>query len=201
MKKLLSILCFMVISSTCLATANFTSPTGVFLVPNVSVDGNTNYESVTLQLNLATNTFIILDATLKDTSFSETALETLTSNGFKIDFFGCANSGFNQITCKTKVVSSNGDLTITANQTEAVSSVFGTAPSLFDNLGREYTANVAAFDETNEQLPINLIQGVPAEVKFIFDNFDIQATSISAFKPSFRVNNDAIEGNFRNISF
>jgi len=105
MKSFLFALCLMMISGACFATANFTSSNGVFLVPNVSVDGTTNYDSVTLQLNLADGTFTVLDATPKDTSFSETVIETLSSNGLKVDFLGCAMTGHNQIGCLTKVVS------------------------------------------------------------------------------------------------
>lgn len=193
----------MIISNTCFATANFTSANGIFLVPNVSVDGTTTYESVTLQLDLATGNFTILDATLKDTSFSETALDTISENGMKVDFFGCARSGHNQISCLTKIVSTTNDQKIIANRNHPflIAGIIGS--SLFDNLGREYDAEVSAFDQTSSGgLEISLIQGVPAEVKFIFNDIDIQATAISAFKPVFVNKSDqSIQGNFRNINF
>ena len=113
MKKIVLVLTLVLISTTCFATANFTSTTGVFLVPSVSVNGTAVYESVTLQLDLAKGTFLILDATPKNTSFSETALETLSSNGLKVDFLGCARTGHNQVTCRTKVMSISGDHKIT----------------------------------------------------------------------------------------
>jgi len=195
------LICLLLISTTSHATANFTSATGVFLVPNVSVNGTTNYESVTLQLDLSNGTFSVLDATPKDTSFSDEALETLTSNGLKVDFYGCASTGFNQVSCKVKVVSTGSDQSIyVLSDTNAFGN--GNDTSAFDNLGREYKPTVTAFDKSSSvSLEFNLLQGVPAEVKFIFDDFDIQATSIAAFKPFFYFNKSIIEGNFRNISF
>jgi hypothetical protein len=203
MKKILLFLCLLLISTASFATANFTSATGIFLVPNVSVNGTANYESVTLQLDLSSGTFSVLDATLKDTSFSDDALETLTSNGLKIDFFGCAMTGHNQISCKTKVVSLNNDQRVVMNSFQTgLGKIFD--PTLaFDNLGRQYTAITTAFDTSSDQsLTINVIQGVPAEVQFIFNDIDIQATSISVFKPKFlNGDNQSITGNFRNINF
>lgn len=109
MKKLFLGLSLLVMSSSCFAIVNFTSSNGTLVMRDVSVDGTTTYDSVTLQLNLANGTFTILDATLKDTSFSETVLATVSSNGVKVDLYGCALSGKNQITCKTKVISMNQD--------------------------------------------------------------------------------------------
>ena len=203
MKKIVLIIAFWAISTVSHATANFTSATGVFLVPDVSVDGTSHYHTVTLQLDFATKSFMILDATPKDNSFSDTPLETLTSNGLKVDFFGCAMTGHNQISCLTKVVSINNDQEIFANASTASFGVYADPAQIFDNLGREYEADVTAFDLTSGgYLSLNLIQGIPAEIIFIINNFDIQATSIAAFKPSFVTgNNQNVDGDFRNISF
>lgn len=206
MKKLLLILYLMIISSTCLATANFTSSNGVLVVPDVSVDGTTDYDSVTLKLNLSNGTFTILDATLKDTSFPEIAIETLSSDGFRLDFFGCARSGFNQITCMTKAVSTSKDanVRVTARSNDPDN-------KLFDNLSREYSLSSAtALDNTaiqdeffgNDSLNLTLIQGIPVEVKFIYEDIDVSASSISAFQPVVVFDGtNRIEGNFRNIDF
>lgn len=198
MKKIALVLSLLLISTYSFATANFTSGTGIFLVPDVSVDGTTNYKSVTLELNFTNQTFAVIDATPKDTSFSATPLESVTANGLKTEFYGCARSGHNQISCLTKVISNTVDQSMILNVARYTS-----APSqLFDNLGKQYNAKVSALDQqSNTALTVNLIQGVPVEVKFIFDDIDIQATSISAFKPHFRGGSGVIEGNFRNISF
>ncbi len=202
MKSFLLALCLMMINGTCFATANFTSSNGVFLVPDVSVDGTTNYESVTLQLNLADGTFTVLDATLKDTSFSETEIDTKTANSLKIDFFGCARSGHNQVKCKTKVVSSSSDQTVRAyGDFREQNSRFSPA---FDDSSREYRANVAVFDTTNSEfVDFTLIQGVPVEVNFIYNDIDISATSFSAFKPRYHSGgtDQFVSGDFRNIDF
>ena len=50
MKKLALILTLLLSSSTCFAIVNFTSETGNLVMREVSVDGSTVYDSVTLQL-------------------------------------------------------------------------------------------------------------------------------------------------------
>ncbi len=199
MKKLLLILSLMAISTTCFAIVNFTSSTGTLVMRDVSVDGSTVYDSVTLQLNLANGTFTILDATLKDISFSDTVLDSLTENGLKVDFYGCALSGKNQITCMTKVVAISKDMKMV---------VWGDGRSkLFDNLSNQnYASTVTALDKTGSAaVDIVLIQGIPVEVKFIYNNINPAATSISAFQPEFMITVDfivnSVIGNFRDINF
>jgi hypothetical protein len=165
---------------------------------DVSVDGSTVYDSVTLQLNLATGTFTILDATLKDTSFSETALDTITQNGVKIDFMGCVLSGKNQITCKTKITSINKDQKINAygNQNNSVKSY------LFDNLSNQYIAStITALDKSATNLSFSIIQGIPVEVKFIYNDINPAATSISSFQPYFWPDTGAVLKDFTDIDF
>jgi hypothetical protein len=198
MKKLLLGLSLLVISSSCLAIVNFTSSNGTLVMRDVSVDGTTTYDSVTLQLNLANGTFTILDATLKDNHFSETALDTTTVNGVKVDFMGCILSGKNQITCKTNITSLDIDQNILAYTAYGVNE-----SDLFDDLSNQYTAStVTALDKTGTGfLSFNVIQGIPVEVKFIYNNINPKATSISAFQPYFRPDTGSIKGNFRDISF
>lgn len=197
MKKLLLGLSLLVISSSCLAIVNFTSSNGTLVMRDVSVDGTTTYDSVTLQLNLANGTFTILDATLADNSFSSTAIDTLTQDGIKIDFMGCALSGKNQITCLTKVVSLTKDQPITIPSFN----------KLFDNQSKEYsTSTVTALDKSGSFLSFNAIQGIPIEVKFIFNNIDPAATSISSFQPQIRLSTGLlsfidVQSDFRDIAF
>lgn len=207
MKRITLILILLLSSSTCFAIVNFTSKTGNLVMREVSVDGSTVYDSVTLQLDLANGTFTILDATLKDTSFSETALEIMTFNGVKVDFMGCSLSEYNQISCMTKVTSINKDQAMAAAGASNVyppSSSTAASPSkLFDNLGNEYSpSTVTALDQSgSDSLRFNMIQGVPVKVKFIFNNINPTATSISAFQPSFAPVTGVFSGNFRNIAF
>lgn len=164
------------------------------MIPDVSVDGATHYDSVTLQLNLATGTFSVLDATPKDTSFSPVALGTMSGGGVKADFHGCARSGHNQLTCLMKVLSLNHDANIY---------VYPQLSQLFDNLSKKYTASSAtALDKEHVlQLAFTAIQGIPVDVKFIYDNIDPSASLISAFQPNFTLNASGATGNFRNIDF
>jgi hypothetical protein len=200
MKKIALILTLLLSSSTCFAIVNFTSETGNLVMREVSVDGSTVYDSVTLQLNLANGTFTILDATLKDTSFSETALDTMTFNGVKVDFMGCALTGYNQISCMTKVTSINKDQKMIVWGSRET----GYNPSkLFDNLSNEYKpSTVTALDNSGSAyLEFNIIQGVPVKVKFIYNSINPAATSISAFQPVFAPSTGSFAGNFRDIEF
>lgn len=165
---------------------------------DVTVDEAIIYDSVTLQLNLSNGTFTVMDATLKDTPFSETVLDSLSENGLKVDFYGCALSGKNQVTCMTKVVALNTDLQILAVDRFSAS-------KLFDNLSNEYgVSTTTALDKTGPNLSFNIIQGIPVEVKFIYTGINSAATSVSAFQPEFRIltgANTDIKGNFRDIDF
>jgi hypothetical protein len=129
---------------------------------DVSVDGTTLYDSVTLKLDLATGTFTILDASLADNSFASTAIDTLTQDGMKVDFMGCKLSGKNQITCMTKVVSLTKDQSIT---------IWGVNSRFFDNQSKQYSiSTVTALDKSGSgTLSFNAIQGIPIEVKFIIN--------------------------------
>ncbi len=145
MKKIILMLSLLVTSNSCFAIANFSSSSGALVMRDVVVDENTVYDSVTLQLNLANGTFSVLDATLKDTSFSDTALDTFSESGLKIDFFGCNLSGKNQITCLTKIVAVNQNLEI--GVFGGSSSSRGLSNQLFDNLSNEYGAStITALD-------------------------------------------------------
>lgn len=198
MKKIILMVSLLITSSSCFAIASFSSSSGDLVIRDVVVDENTVYDSVTLQLDLNSSTFSILDATLKDTSFPDSALDTFSENGLKIDFFGCNLSGKNQITCLTKIVASNQNLEIKA---------FGKDDSrisqLFDNLSNEYGAStVTALDMTDSLLlDFTLIKGIPVEVKFIYNNINPSATSISLFEPLFQNEFTFIEGTFTNIDF
>ncbi len=195
MKKLLLGLSLLVISSSCFAIVNFTSSNGTLVMRDVSVDGTTLYDSVTLKLDLATGTFAILDATLADNSFSATPLDTLTQDGIKIDFMGCKLSGKNQITCMTKVVSLTKDQLISIGNTY----YGGGSGTIFDNHSKQYSAStVTALDKSGSALGFNAIQGIPIEVKFIFNAIDPAATAISSFQPMI---NFTLKPDFRDIEF
>jgi hypothetical protein len=197
MKKIMLTLCLMIMSASSFAIVNFSTGTGALVMRDVVVDDTTVYDSVTLQLNLADGTFTILDATLKDTSFSNTVIDSVAENGLKVDFYGCTLSGRNQVTCMTKIVALNQDLNILAGGSTQNSLGFLVFSSLFDNLSNGYeVSTTTALDRAGTTVNFGLIQGIPVEVKFIFNNINPQATSISSFRPSF----DMSGTGFRTIS-
>lgn len=205
MRKLLLILNLLIFNIPCFASANFTSSEGNLVIPDVSVNGDKNYSNVTLHLDFDKGTFKVLDAQPKTTTISDTPLQsqTLTFNFFenyKFDFFGCERSGQNQISCYV-------DVTMSSDYPRLFSATYSL---LFDNQGREYLATVITISDTpitfDQRLPSK--KDTPIRIKYIFDNFNIHAASISVFKPTFYdletyggdvAKNYFIE--FRNISF
>lgn len=194
MKKVFFALTLLMINSPNFADVNFSSSTGDLVMRDVSIDdGLTRYDSVTLNMNLATGKFTIVKATEKAISpFPETPIDTFSKDGLKIDLYGCAETGRDEVTCMTKVVSPVDDKSI----------VIGGAflSQMFDNLGRQYNDETTT---TVKQLGIGntLIQGIPVEIRFAYKNIDPAATSISLFKPYFAISTatTTIEPEFRDI--
>ena len=117
-------------SSSSFAVVNFSSSTGNLVLRNVSIDDSvTLYDSVTLNLNLVTGTFVIIEAIEKRiSSFSESPIDTYTESDFKVDLHGCIETGRDEITCMTRVVSLVGDKDVT------MGSILN---PLYDNFSRE----------------------------------------------------------------
>lgn len=190
MKKAFFILTLLMISSSSLAVVNFSSSTGNLVLRNVSIDDSlTLYDSVTLNLNLATGTFIIIDAIKNDiSSFSETPIDTFTESDFKVDLHGCKETARDELTCMTRVVSLVGDKTVT------MSSLVN---PLYDNFSSEYrmdsTINVLSKSYVGV-FQFNVIRGIPVDINFIFKNIDPEATSISLFSPEFSAFTAAFSG-------
>lgn len=197
MKKMLLTLCLMIMSASSFAIVNFSTSTAALVMRDVVVDDTTVYDSVTLQLNLANGTFTILDATLRDTTFENTVVDSVTQSGLKVDFYGCALTGKNQITCMTKIVALNQDLNVIAGQVRFDSD------RLFDNLSNGYQeSTITALDKAGIFVEFILIQGIPVEVKFIFNNINPQATSITSFRSVFfSLESSSVELDFRDIDF
>lgn len=182
MIKLLLILNLLIFNIACFASTNFTSSDGNLVIPDVSVNGDKNYNNVTLQLDFDNGTFKVLDTQPKTTTISDTPLQsqTLSYSSFekyKFDFFGCERSGHNQISCYVDVTAYSDYPPI----------ILATYSSLYDNQGREYLAASITISDTpiivDQVFPS--IKDTPIRVRYFFDNFNIHATSISVFKPTF----------------
>lgn len=186
----------MIMSASSFAIVNFSTSTGALVMRDVVVNDTTVYDSVTLQLNLANGTFTILDATLRDTTFENAVVDSVTEGGLKIDFYGCALTGKNQITCMTKIVALNSDMLIGAGNPFS-------STALYDNLSNEYLASTAtALNDAGSFIRFTLIQGIPVEVRFIFNNINSAATSISSFQPVFNgTDSGVVSPDFRDIDF
>jgi len=199
MKQAFFIMALLMISSSSFAVVNFSNSTGNLVMRDVSIDdGLTLYDSVTLNLNLATGSFTLVEATEKAiSSFPETPIDTFTESDFKVDLHGCVETGWNEVTCMTRVVSLVGDKGVT----------MGTILNpIYDNFSREYRARiVSVLSKSYEYVfHFNVIRGIPVEVKFVYTNIDPAATSISLFRPEFSAFTPSYSGGvvrpeFRNI--
>jgi hypothetical protein len=104
----------------------------------------------------------------------------------------------------TKIVALNKDLEMTVG----LSSTEGFPTTMYDNLSNEYfTSTITALDKAGGAVSFTLIQGIPVEVKFIFNNINSQATSISSFQPVFNIfdintrSTTSVTPDFRDIDF
>jgi len=192
-------------SGISMATSNFNSQTGILVIPDVNVDGQTVYDSVTLQLNLGNGTFSVLNANPKPSTIFDTPQEPqFNTEGYTIGLFGCKTSGTNQITCYMQVVNNEADRELWVFADPA----FGLSPDslLFDNLNNTYkAASITYTDVTSSQfvrVPL-LFQGIPIKISMVFEGININASSISTFKPAFRDIKSGREfyGTFEDIDF
>ena len=189
------------------AGANFNSGTGILVIPDVSVDGRSFYDSVTLKLDLASGTFSLISATPKNSKLSDTPLQVFENGGVSIGFHGCYRSGTNQVTCQASVTNSNNDAEMAFAAASYVGPLTGyssVATTLYDSLGNPYTGSVSAFNKTDASSILGMVlQGVPVRVTYVFTNVDSRATSIAAFSPGFAYapTRKGFVATFKNISF
>lgn len=189
------------------AGANFNSGTGILVIPDVSVDGRSFYDSVTLKLDLASGTFSLISATPKNPKLSDTPLQVFDSDGVTVGFNGCYRSGTNQVTCQATVTNLNNDAEMAfaaAFYSGSLSSYSSIKTTLYDNLGAPYTGTVSALNKTDASAVSGMVlQGVPVRVTYVFTNVDSRATSIAAFSPGFAYapTRKGFVATFKNISF
>ncbi|NOT84957.1 MAG: hypothetical protein HOP02_09355 [Methylococcaceae bacterium] len=186
-------------SGASLATSNYTSSSGIVVIPDVNVNGTALYDSVTLRLD-SNGTYSVLNVQPKNKTISDTPLDTLTTEGFTVSFLGCGTTGTNEITCYLRVVNNELDRPVYIHG--YYNSTFQSI--LYDDLNNSYAASSVTFTNKTDssQVGATLIQGVPANASILFKNINIRAKSISAFKPSFDYsNNKQFVGNFKNIKF
>jgi hypothetical protein len=190
-----------------LAGTNFNSGTGMLVIPDVSVDGRSFYDSVTLKLDLATGTFSLISATPKNTKISDAPVQSFEVSGVGVGFNGCYRSGTNQVTCYATVTNTNNDAEMAfagSSYGGAHSSYITITTTMIDNLGTPYTGSVSVFGKTESNwIAGPILQGVPVRVAYVFTNVDSRATSIAAFSPAFAYSatRKGFVATFKNISF
>ena len=199
MTRIFLILSLLISSSANFAFADFSNSTESLIMRDGIVASDIVYSNVTRPLILADANSTVSDASLEDTYFSTTALNTFSESGLRVDFAGCALSGTNQITCLTKIVTVNQNLQVSAYATGFRSRV----SRLFDNLSNEYPASTVSAPDMAEtsHLVLSLMKDIPVEVRFIYRNINPSATSISLFEPMFEYSDTLIKSTFTNISF
>ena len=189
------------------AGTNFNSTTGVLVIPDVTVDGQSFYDSVTLKLDMSTRSFSVISATPKNPQISDTPLQVFESDGVAVGFNGCYRSGTNQVTCQATVTNLNNDAEMAfaaAFYSGSFSSYSSIKTTLYDNFGAPYTGSVSALNKTDASSVSGMVlQGVPVRVTYVFTNVDSRATSIAAFTPAFAYapTRKGLVATFKNISF
>lgn len=189
------------------AGSNFNSGTGVLVIPDVTVDGQSFYDSVTLKLDMSTRTFSVISATPKNPKLSDVPLQVFDSDGVTVGFNGCYRSGTNQVTCQATVTNLNNDADMAfaaAFYSGSLSSFSSIKTTLYDNFGAPYTGSVTALNKTDASSVSGMVlQGVPVRVTYVFTNVDSRATSIAAFSPAFAYapTRKGFVATFKNISF
>lgn len=223
MRKLFLLISLWLVNNICVAEGSYATSTGLLTVLNVSVDGSIAYDHITLRLNLVDGTFEVVNATASTNLFSNERLQrAILADGLTIDFYGCKLSNTNQVTCMEKysypdrsgIISIFGDPNSLAfyNQELGYTSPLLTSESeempatlLTDNLNRIYSpSTITARNQSDINLiHLNLAQGETVEVKYIFNDFNPEATSISRFQPMLLHNypNNRTRANYGEISF
>ncbi len=182
------------------AVGNFTSSSGVLVVPEVDVDGNVFYDNVSLKLNFANGTFELTGFSPKPDLISLTPIESMEEKNLKMDFMGCTRSGRNEVTCHVNLTSLGG----LDRRTRVYVNLASSGQSLlYDDLGNTYPAKEATVGNisTKSAEYVNLIAGVPTLAKFKFIDVAPNATSLSLFQPLFEPDGNEAKGDFRNINF
>lgn len=205
MKPMLIALAALAASHPALAGTNFNSGTGILVIPDVTVDGKSFFDSVTLRLDLSTGAFGIVSYTPKNIKVSDTPIQTFENSGVSVGLLGCYRSGTNQVTCYAQVTNSNNDATIAFAASDYYQYPVGhITTKLFDNLGTPYVGAISVFGKSSGDYIVGtVLQGVPVRVAYTFTNVDSHATSIAAFSPAFLYGPTAVAfvATFKNISF
>lgn len=132
--------------------------------------------------------------------------------GLETEFFGCVRPRLDQIICMEKVVSTDQDIVIhvfgdTNNTSNFLDRMQREFPPVKDSLGREYSpssltdglnrryspSSISARDKSGISL-INfpLTEGIPVEIKYVFNNIDPDVKGINKFQPM--IFNDTTKG-------
>ena len=136
---------------------------------------------------------------------SSTPIDSIEVQNIKIDLLGCSRSERNEVTCNMNLISLEGiDQTIELTSTGFLAT--STQGSLlFDDLGNTYTARVATLGNIEKErggVELLLVAGVPVSAKLKFENISPNSSSISLFKPEFKLPNTSyFQVDFRNIQF
>ena len=181
------------------AVSNFSTDSGVLVMPRVDINGNTYVDNVSLELDFKTGKFKLLNFTPVIPPQPDKIIETQEAENFTMGFQGCFRSGRDNVNCYVKLTNNDFDREVTIQVTG--SGFSAPLSKLFDNLGNEYIAekiSVANTEETNGSEEITLIRGVPVTAVFEFKNIDPNASSLSLFEPGFSAPDRAhFQGDFR----
>ncbi|MEQ1635971.1 MAG: hypothetical protein ABL903_04715 [Methylococcales bacterium] len=182
MKKIYVLVFLSLFSGLSLAGGKFTSKDGYLVLPDISVDDKSFYDTVTLQLNFSNGTFSYISSNPKPTTLFDKPVEPqVTDEGFTVGSLGCKKTASTKVSCYLQIVNNNADATVRLWLDSSYKS------QLFDNLNNTYLAKsgmISAEETTSGYVSSILFQGIPAKIRIDFEDINATASSVSALKPA-----------------
>ena len=183
------------------AISEFSVNSAVLTVPRVSVDGNTYFDSVSLELDFNTGKFKLLNATPATPPEPDKIIETQQVEDYSLNFQGCFRSGRDEVRCYMKIINNDFDRDLSVNL-GSVNISKSENSQLFDDLGNEYLASKITIANKNINEGhgggVTLIRGIPAIAIFKFNDISPSASNLSLFKPRF-LSKIRFQGDFRSF--
>ncbi len=201
--SLVSIFTFLGAVPNSYAISEFSVNSAVLTVPRVSVDGNTYFDSVSLELDFNTGKFKLLNATPTTPPQPDKIIEAQQVEDYSLNFQGCFRLGRDEVHCYMKIINNDFDRDLFVNTSNSLFSSSALHSQLFDDLGNEYIASKITIANkdivASRGTGVTLIRGIPTIAIFQFKNISPSASSLSLFKPGFISNGIRFQGDYRSF--
>lgn len=209
MQKIGMALALCLLSGASVAGGKFTTKDGYLVMPDISVDDKTFYDTVTLKLDFSNGTFSYISSKVKPTTLFDKPIEPqFNEEGFTVGSLGCEKTASTKVSCYLLMVNNNEDTQVTLTRSASQTS-YDHQSLLFDNLNNTYVAKsimLSGSESNNSYLEKTLFQGIPVKVRLDFEGISTSANSIATVKPTFTYRSKsnsivAFSPTFKNIKF